>query len=256
MLESRSSLSSTVESEPEVGSELESIRANRRLGLAARLGPWSWQGRIFWLAVLSSIAWFLDKPLAQSNVARDNLIVLSDLRDATRQFGEPMGLAWISLVIWVVDRTRRRPLLLAFVTVLIASALVTNLKWMIGRERPKASGGETVFRGPTWFGEMDPDPSLPSGHTTVAFTFAFGLCRLYSKHRKLWLTFAVACAASRALGGAHFLTDVIFASWLGWELGRLAWLSPFGRWIARRIDRRFPVSNRMPAWNWELGFPA
>lgn len=210
------------------------------------------QGRLFWLVVLFGPSWLLDEPLAAMNLYQKKILLLGDIRDATRQFGEPIGVAWISLVLWFLDRFRRRPLVVAIVAALIASGIASGSKLLVGRERPKVSDGKTILNGPQWPGAMKPDPSFPSGHTAIAFAFACGLCRLYPRHRKLWLFLAACCGLSRALGGAHFLTDVIVGSWLGWEAARVFWESRIGGWLMARLDRRIADADWFPRWDWEL----
>jgi membrane-associated phospholipid phosphatase len=209
----------------------------------------SWQGRLLWILVLIGPVWLLDKPLFDLGIPDRKILLLGDIRDVTRQFGEPVGIAWIGAVLWFLDRSRRRPLVIALVATLIASGLGSGAKLLIGRERPKVSQGHTVLRGAHWPGTMEPDPSFPSGHTTVAFAFAFGLSRLYPVHRKLWLVLATGCGLSRALGEAHFLTDVLVGAWLGWEIARLAWDWTIGPLLIWRMNRRIPDCSWFPRWD-------
>ncbi len=180
------------------------------------------------------------------------ILLLGDIRDVTRQFGEPLGIAWISVVLWFLDPSRRRALIVAIAATLIASAIGSGTKLLVGRERPKVSEGRTILRGPHWPGTMSPDPSFPSAHTTVAFAFAFGLCQLHPQHRTLWLILAAGCGLSRAVGEAHYLTDVIVGAWLGWESARMCWESRFGGWLMSRLDGRIPDTGWFPRWDWKL----
>jgi membrane-associated phospholipid phosphatase len=200
--------------------------------------------------VLIGPIWLLDKPVYDLDLHERKIFLLRDIRDATRQFGEPFGIAWIGVVMSFVDRSRRRPLIVAILATLIASGLGSGAKLIVGRERPKVCEGHTIVRGVHWPGTMDPDSSFPSGHTVVAFAFAFGLSRLYRQHRTLWLVLATGCGASRALGGAHFLTDVIVGAWLGWETARLVWDSFIGQQLMSRLDRRIPDAAWLPRWDW------
>lgn len=227
-------------------------RARHMWPLAEWLSPSCWQGRLFWLVVLIGPVWLLDGPLARANLHDKKFLLLGDIRDVTRQFGEPMGIAWIVLVLWFVDWSRRRPLVVAIVATLIASGLGSGTKLLVGRERPKVSEGRTIVTGPHWPGAMTPDPSFPSGHTAVAFAFAFGLGQIHPQHRRLWLFLAAGCGLSRAIGEAHYLTDVVAGGWLGFETARVFWSSRIGGWLMSRLDRRIPHTGWFPRWDWKL----
>jgi membrane-associated phospholipid phosphatase len=232
------------------GSLRGSPRSSLRIGLPYWMNPKSWHGRLFWLIVLIGPIWLLDKPLYDMHASDRNIFLLGDIRDVTRQFGEPLGIAWIAMVMWFLDKSRRRPLVIALIATSIASGLSSGTKLLIGRERPRVSQGYTVIRGAHWPGTMDPDPSLPSGHTTVACAFAFCLSQLYPKHRAVWLFLAIGCGVSRALGEAHFLTDVVVGGWMGWEIARIVWCSLLGPRLMRRMDRRIPAHEWFPRWDW------
>ena len=240
-------MSSVVDSQPDATG----VPTSRRLAALLSLG--SWQGRLFWLFVLIGPIWLLDEPLAAARLHDRKILLLGDIRDVTRQFGEPMGIAWITLVLWFLDRSRRRPLIVVIVATMIASGLASGAKVLVGRERPKVSGGTTILHGPHRPGSMTPDASFPSGHTAVAFAYAFGLSRLFPQHRKLWLFLAAGCGLSRAVGEAHFLTDVLVGAWLGWETARIFWESSVGGWLMARMDYRIPDTASFPRSN--LGTP-
>lgn len=224
-------------------------RFNRWISLA------TWQGRMFWLVLLIVPVWLLDKPLYDLGIRDSKLVLLGDVRDVTRQFGEPVGIAWIGTVLWFLDRGRRRPLMMALLATIIASGISSGAKLLVGRERPRVSEGQTVVRGPHWPGTMKPDPSFPSGHTTVAFAFAFGLSRMYPQHRSLWLFLATGCGVSRALGEAHFPSDVLVGAWMGWDIAGFVWRSFFGRRVTARMDQFIADCNWLPKWDWNSTIP-
>jgi membrane-associated phospholipid phosphatase len=212
----------------------------------------SWQGRLFWLVVLIGPIWLLDRPICELRLHDRKLLLLGDVRDATRQFGQPMGIAWIAAALWYLDSTRRRPLMVALLATAIAWGMGSGANLLIGRERPKVSAGRTIIQGPHWPGTMDPESSFPAGHTTIAFAFAFGLGRMYGQHRALWLALATVCGASRALGESHFASDLVVGAWLGWEAARLVWVSVIGRLLMCRLDQRIPHTAWLPRWDWGL----
>ena len=223
----------------------------KQRGLAVWMGLGNWRGRLAWLILLLPLIWLLDRQFAW--LAMSENFLLGDIRDVSRQFGEPVGIAWISAVIWCLDRSRRRPLLIALIAAMVASGLASGAKLLVGRERPKVTFGETVLNGPYWPGTMKPDASFPSGHTATAFAFAYGMSRLYPLHRRLWLFLAAVCGMSRVLGEAHFLTDVTVGAWLGWEVARVVWETFPGKRLTGWLDKRIPRTHKVPQWDWDLG---
>ena len=188
-----------------------------------------WPTRLLVLMLLLGPAWALDEPLFALSRAEHTHSTLSDYADLAQQFGEPAGVAIVLGVIWTLDRTRRRALVPLLAAVLVAGGVAAGTKLLIGRARPRETDGLTVVTGPQWPGAAKNDPGFPSGHTAAAFALAYGLCRLYPHGQPLFLGFAVACAASRVYGGLHFLTDVLVAAWLGWELAGPVWNSAWLR---------------------------
>ncbi|MBI3469353.1 MAG: phosphatase PAP2 family protein, partial [Planctomycetes bacterium] len=155
------------------------------------------------LVLLLPLALWLDRAFftwSQQEQVSDSL---PHFRSAATEFGQPVGIAMIVLVVWALDRGRRRPLLLAVAGTLIAGGVASSLKLAIGRERPYLTEGVSVWRGPHWPRGHQPDSSFPSGHTAAAFAFAFALSRLYPPARGVFLSLAAACGASRALSGKH-----------------------------------------------------
>ena len=219
-----------------------------------------WYYRLFLAAALMALAWVIDRPVALWSIdsAENGPKWLSDFRHATQQFGETMGVVLVLLAIWWLDRARRRPFVLVAACVLLVGGIAAGAKLIPGRERPKKdSDGRiiNVWRGPVKPGEMTPDPSFPSGHTTAAFAFALCLCRLYPKGSPSFILLAALCALSRILSGRHFVTDTIAGAWIGWEAASLLWESRIGG-FATFVDRFLPRSSSYPGWNWDRMEPA
>jgi undecaprenyl-diphosphatase len=107
----------------------------------------------------------------------------------------------------------------------LAAALV---KLMIGRARPKMA---PEF-GPYHFEPFAFDfklNSLPSGHATTLFALAGAAALIWPRLRPAIVALTAWAAFSRAPAGAHYLSDVIAGSALGW----------FGaRFLARRLAAR------------------
>jgi membrane-associated phospholipid phosphatase len=89
---------------------------------------------------------------------------------------------------------------------LITSGITVQIiKHLIGRARPRITF-DTVFIGPSLKGSYD---SFPSGHTTMAFCFAYMLSWYYPKYRAAFYAFAVLVGIDRIQGFHHFPADVL-----------------------------------------------
>jgi membrane-associated phospholipid phosphatase len=141
-----------------------------------------------------------------------------------RDLGEPVTTALVIALVWIYDRRRWKAALI----VLVAAASTGALSWLIraaaGRYRPVAilnnqslDGGSfwVPFRG---FSETS-DLSWPSGHSTLAFATAAALIYLSPKGKWLFLFIAAGCAITRVVMQAHFYSDILFGSVLGWTVG-------------------------------------
>jgi membrane-associated phospholipid phosphatase len=97
------------------------------------------------------------------------------------------------------------------------------LKLVFRRERPRAHGGEYVFRAfddrPFHTGGL----ALPSSHTLVAFAAAAMLARLFPRAAPVWFLLAAGCGYTRIAAQAHFLSDVVLAGLVGWLVAALLW---------------------------------
>jgi membrane-associated phospholipid phosphatase len=84
------------------------------------------------------------------------------------------------------------------------SGLANDVVKMVGRPRPTvAATGLSPFHFSYDY------ESFPSGHTAVAFGFAFALARLDPRWRWPALIFAIAVGASRVMLRAHYPGDVL-----------------------------------------------
>jgi undecaprenyl-diphosphatase len=122
-------------------------------------------------------------------------------------------LAVVGIVVWRGQR-RAEPLVLLAVVAIGQYVLVNALKVIVDRPRP-AIHHLVAVRG----------PSFPSAHSTAAAAcwaaIALVLAHGRSRHTQALLTagavvVATAVAASRALLGVHWLTDVVAGLALGW----------------------------------------
>ncbi len=96
------------------------------------------------------------------------------------------------------------------------------LKVIVGRERPRFTGGSYVFRS---IAERFDSPSLgfPSSHVAVAAGGAFMLAMLWPRTWPVSLIIILACTWSRVSEqGSHFVSDAAGAAAIGYLAARLA----------------------------------
>jgi membrane-associated phospholipid phosphatase len=193
-----------------------------------------WQARLIWLLMLTTPACATDRAVFlwfRQSAARG---WTEDFSRAARQFGEPAGVAFVIAGIFLLDKQRKRFLVPLVAAVLLSSVASSNLKLLVGRERPGVTAGATILRGPRLPSSGDFNPSFPSGHTATAFALAYGLGQIYPSALRLFILYAVTCGLSRILNGSHFVSDVLVGAWLGWETANLLWNSRKPRhWVAR-----------------------
>lgn len=154
----------------------------------------------------------------------------TDVLDQITNLGGTGYLLVLAVGIAVYDFVRRRnpnvPLFLA--TVLLGVVVINNgLKLIVDRERPDV----THLVGAS-------GSSFPSGHSAAAaaawFAFALVLSRHWARRGRavasaVAAVIAVAVAASRALLGVHWLTDVLAGLMVGWGWFLLSALAFGGR---------------------------
>jgi len=101
-----------------------------------------------------------------------------------------------------------------FMTNLVAGLLVWVLKIPFGRARPKLYFQDNLY-GFEWF-EIKPDlVSFPSGHTITIISTVVAFSLLFPKWKYLLLPFGALVAFSRVVLTQHYMSDVLFASFLG-----------------------------------------
>ncbi|HTY06865.1 MAG TPA: phosphatase PAP2 family protein [Gemmatimonadales bacterium] len=121
---------------------------------------------------------------------------------------------------------RRGSLLLA--APVVAGLAAEVAKMLVRRLRPNLTDGLHVFRSWSDRPFATKDLGLPSSHAVVAFAAAAMLSRLLPWGTALWYALASACAVTRVLAQAHFLSDVIAGALVGYLGAALLW-TRFGR---------------------------
>jgi membrane-associated phospholipid phosphatase len=111
-------------------------------------------------------------------------------------------------------RETGRLLIISFVS---AGTAAQFLKHLFGRARPVVTG-DVLFAGPTLKGGYD---SFPSGHTTVAFSFAFVLSHLFPRYSVFFYAAAVFTGFERVMHSSHFFSDVCTGAVVGLFIGNV-----------------------------------
>jgi undecaprenyl-diphosphatase len=101
-----------------------------------------------------------------------------------------------------------------FVAIGLPSLIVTVIKRVIGRARPRHFESSGVFEFAP-FGWRSDFASLPSGHGTTAFAAAVALGAIFPKARPFFWIAAAAIGLTRVVLGAHYPSDVIAAAIFG-----------------------------------------
>lgn len=100
---------------------------------------------------------------------------------------------------------------------IIAGSLITPaLKVIVGRERPSTTSA--TFR----FKPFSTNSSFPSGHATEAFAVATAIAENYPAWWVQGLAYGTACLVgyARIEQNAHFASDVVAGSLVGWSVAR------------------------------------
>ena len=106
----------------------------------------------------------------------------------------------------------RRPLVLVSVlaVVILADLTALGLRRAVDRPRPWRRYAE-----PPPLGHVPKDPSLPSGHTAIAFACATVLSYYRPRWAPAFFLLAVAIGFSRVYVGVHYPLDVLGGAILG-----------------------------------------
>ncbi len=98
--------------------------------------------------------------------------------------------------------------LFVFYTLVISGISINILKFLIGRQRPKAMFEEGIY-GLIPFNTNHAMNSFPSGHSQTGWALAMSLALIFPRATPLLITFATLVAISRVMLTVHFLSDVI-----------------------------------------------
>ena len=173
----------------------------------------------FLLAMIDNNSWLAqaDKSISTWGMRNDSTATFKALKLVTYLGGTPVVAIALTITA-IVDYARRRSReVFVFMAVIgFGEFLLHNsLKVIIGRERPPIEGRVVFAHG----------FSFPSGHTAAATAAAFAIALVFgrdkSRQTRALLAggatlVAISVAASRALLGVHWLSDVIAGLAVGW----------------------------------------
>lgn len=142
-----------------------------------------------------------------------------------RDVGEPEEVIFVAAVLLWYDPARWKAAAMLVAGVLGAGGVSAIIKPLAGRLRPIAmlathhhNNGVSIWVPMRNFIDQK-DLSFPSGHATAAFAMAAVMIYLSPRGRILFLVVAWATAFSRMVMQAHFYSDIIAGSTIGWFVG-------------------------------------
>jgi membrane-associated phospholipid phosphatase len=129
---------------------------------------------------------------------------------------------WVPRTLATLRQASRRGLLL-FWSAALGGIVAELLKVAFHRERPGLTDGLHVFR--PWADRpfSTAQLGLPSSEAAVAFAAAAVLARLFPEAGLLWYALAVGCGLTRVASGAHFMSDVVMAAFVGYVVALIRW---------------------------------
>jgi undecaprenyl-diphosphatase len=136
-------------------------------------------------------------------------------------FSNGLTLVIIACILYVIGKLSNKRLneagKILCVGFLTAGIVTQILKHLIGRARPRLTD-KLIFIGPTLKSGYD---SFPSGHTAVAFCFAYILSTHFPRYRSIFYIVALIFGFERAEESAHFLSDILAGALVGLIAGKI-----------------------------------
>ena len=135
----------------------------------------------------------------------------------------------------------------------VAAGVSNLVKHAIGRPRPKFMHAGNLELSPVAGSGWD---SFPSGHATASFAVATVLSEKFPRWRWVFLSLAIAIAASRIVRGSHFVTDVAGGAVMGHVIGSVV-ARPWREWrgsIESALFEVTPLLAAVLAVVWTIGY--
>jgi len=172
--------------------------------------------------------------------------------EVLQQYGGPASIAIGAATVWLLDPGARRRLLDWCAALGVTGILVSAMKLIVGRARPKFND-PLAFLGPFgtyqlgphigvrhawefWNGISSDLWSMPSSHTAYAVVMSVFLSSLYPRLRPLTISLAALVGVCRLFLAAHYPSDVVAGAVLGYVVAR------------RAITRCW--GDRLLQWSW------
>jgi len=137
------------------------------------------------------------------------------------QWGQSVCTPLAGLLVWQLDPAHRKEAIVLVAGTLGVSTTVMILKRLLGRVRPRHENAGQ-FLGPTWK-HANWRESFPSSHSACAFALSTFLVMLYPQATVTWWTLAILCAGLRYLLDAHWPSDVLAGTIVGWSMAWGIW---------------------------------
>lgn len=173
----------------------------------------------FFVILMTIILYQLfDKPIAVYFYTLDNQMI-KDIFKFLTIFGNSAWYFVPSVFLFLYFKKmnkvhEKKIALYIFMTNLVAGIGVWLFKIPFARARPKLYLEEHIY-GFQWF-EINPKfASFPSGHTMTIISTVVAFSLLFPKYKYIFLPLGALIAFSRVVVTAHYMSDVVFASFLG-----------------------------------------
>ena len=150
--------------------------------------------------------------------------------------GDGLFVVILAVILFFTSKTQRSSILI-LISYIISGLLAQLLKHSFNAPRPKMFFNSNTYKHFIDGVSISNYESFPSGHTTSAFALAFILAHSTSKKsfQIILLFLAIAAGYSRIYLGQHFLTDVLFGSFLG------TFISALTIFISNKVAYRKPL---------------
>lgn len=112
-----------------------------------------------------------------------------------------------------IDRKLSSRSIFIFLAIVISGVITDIIKYILGRYRPEALFQQDLY-GFVCFQHSHSMTSFPSGHANTITAIMFSLYLIYPRYWLAFLLVALLIMASRIVICAHYLSDVVFGSYL------------------------------------------
>jgi len=111
------------------------------------------------------------------------------------------------------ERILANKMLFILASIAASGAINSILKFVFGRYRPYKMISETLY-GFTFFSFDSAATSFPSGHANLISALMLSLYFVFPRLKYIWLSVALLVMVSRVVVGVHFLSDIVFGSYV------------------------------------------